>query len=481
MRLNLLATAALWLTSQARAADDDFSARVAEILSRPTFADATVGIKVTDLGSGNVVYSTGSDAPLIPASNQKLLTSTVALAKLGLDFTYDTKIFGSCPISKKGGVLDGDLWIVGSGDPSLSSERLAAIAADLSARGLKKITGKVYADGSVFDSKFLGDGWDPDDEPYYYSAQVAGLNTDLNVVKVNVAPGAVVGGPPVVKISGVAEADEKYVKIQSTVKTIASGGQESLVFDRVRGTNTIILGGSIPQAAGSVTFTITIDNPNAFTAYRLAVALNNAGISVSRNPTTPGKKPKGAVELASSTSEPLSALLRLFLKPSDNMYGEALLKKVGREADPHKPGSAATGTPVFAKYLEGEGIDTTGVEIVDGSGLSDLNTVTARFLIDLLVHNKETFTAEEWDAWYDALPIAGVDGTLEGRLVGTPAAGHVHAKTGSLSGVSSLSGYLDAADGTEYAFSILMNGFTSTTEARNAQDDIALALYERSN
>ncbi|CAI4219772.1 unnamed protein product [Parascedosporium putredinis] len=392
MRLNLLATAALWLTSQARA-DDDFSARVAEILSRPTFADATVGIKVTDLGCGNVVYSTGSDAPLIPASNQKLLTSTVALAKLGLDFTYDTKIFGSCPISKKGG-------------------RLAAIAADLSARGLKKITGKVYADGSVFDSKFLGDGWDPDDEPYYYSAQVAGLNTDLNVVKVNVAPGTVIGGPPVIKISGVAEADEKYVKIQSTVKTTASGGQESLVFDRVRGTNTIILGGSIPQAAGSVTFTITIDNPNAFTAYRLAVALNNAGISVSRNPTTPGKKPKGAVELASSTSEPLSALLRLFLKPSDNMYGEALLKKVGREADPRKPGSAATGTPVFANYLEGEGIDTAGVEIVDGSGLSDLNTVTARFLIDLLVHNKETFTAEEWDAWYNALPIAGVDGTL---------------------------------------------------------------------
>ncbi|PKS13163.1 hypothetical protein jhhlp_000506 [Lomentospora prolificans] len=477
MRLSdLIAAASIWLATHVTA--DNFTSQVDEILSRPTFADATVGVKVTELGSGEVIYTTQEQAPLIPASNQKLLMSTVALAKLGLDFTYETTVFGSRPIDKKG-VLNGDLWIVGSGDPSLNSDRLASVAESLVAKGLKKITGKVYADGTIFDDKFLGEGWDPDDEPFYYSAQVAGLNCDLNVVKVNVAPGASVGDPAVVRISGVPEAEERYVDIQSTVKTIASGGQESVVFDRTLGTNTIILGGSIPQGAGSVTLTVTIDNPNAFTAYRLAVALSNAGVKVSRTPTKPGKLPRKSTHLASSTSEPVSSLLKLFLKPSDNMYGEALLKKVGREADPSRPGTAASGANVVKTYLAEENIDATGVKTIDGSGLSDLNTVTARFINDLLIHNKNTFSEAEWSAWFDALPIAGVDGTLASRLVGTPAAGHIHAKTGSLSGVSSLSGYLDAADGTEYVFSILMNGFTSTTEARQAQDDIALALYLR--
>ncbi|KEZ42108.1 hypothetical protein SAPIO_CDS6348 [Scedosporium apiospermum] len=429
MRLGQVGTACLWLAAQAGAAATNFSSRVDEILSRPTFADATVGVRVYDLETGDIVYTRNEDSPLIPASNQKLLTSAVALSKLGLDFIFDTAAFATCAVNRNG-VLNGDLWLVGSGDPSLTSERLADLARDLVARtGLKRITGNVYGDGSVFDNKFLGEGWSEDDESFYYSAQVAGLNTDLNVVSVTVSPGPAEGSAATVKVNGVPADEELYVDIQSTIDTIAAGGQNSGVFERLHGTNTIILGGSISADSGPITFQITIDNPNAFTAYRFALALNRAGVQVPRSPTKPGKAPRKAVRLGTSKSEPLSSLLKLFMKPSDNMYGEALLKTVGRAEYPNQPGSSASGVQVVKAFLEQEDIDSAGVSTVDGSGLSSLNTVTARFITDLLVHNRKTFTGEEWNTYFDALPIGGVDGTLKDRFVGSPVAGHVRAKT----------------------------------------------------
>lgn len=476
MRVHLAAAACLSLATRAAAATN-FTEEVEKILARPALADADIGIDVRVLDSGSEIYKHQKNEPLTPASNQKLLISTVAFSTLGSEFTYDTTLFGSSAVGEDG-VLDGDLWIVGSGDPSLTSERLAALAGDLVAdTGLKKITGKVYGDGTVFDDKVLGEGWSDDDLSFYYSPEIAGLNCDLNVISITVAPGENEGDEPVIKVNGLSMEEEKYVEIESTVETIGEGGSAGVDFERRKDTNTIDLSGSVPVGSDAVSVTVTIHEPISFTAYRLALALADAGVEVSTEPTESGPVPENANQLASSTSEPLSVLLSLFLKPSDNLYGEVFLKTLSREANPSEPASAASGAEVVKAFLDDEGIDSSGVKTVDGSGLSPHNTLTARFVGDLLIRNKKAFSAEEWETYFNALPIGGVDGTIADRFTDSPAKGHVHAKTGTLTGVSALSGYLEAGDGTDYVFSILMNGFEDSGEARQGQDDIVTALY----
>ena len=475
--MQLYRTAAcLPLATAAAAAGNDFSKQVEEILARSALANADVGIDIRALESETQIYKHEETEALIPASNQKLLTSTVALSNLGIDFTYDTTVFGSSPIGENG-VLDGDLWIVGSGDPSLTSERLADLAGDLKSTGLKKVTGNVYGDGTVFDDKVLGEGWSDDDLSFYYSPEIAGLNCDLNVISITVAPGEAEGDSPVITVNGLSTEEEQYVEMKSTVKTVGEDGKASASFERRKGTNTIDLSGSAPVGSDPASVTVTIHDPIAFTAYRLALALADAGIEVSSAPTKSGKVPEGAKKLAASTSAPLGELLSSFMKPSDNLYGEALLKTVARDANPDERASAEAGAEAFQAFLKKEGVDATGVNTVDGSGLSRQNTLTSKFLADLLTRNKNAFGAEEWKAYYDALPIGGVDGTIADRFKDSPAKGKVHAKTGSLTGVSSLSGYLEAGDDTVYAFSILMNGFESASDARQGQDDIVTALY----
>lgn len=478
MRLHHSLGAALLLASSSLA-KDDFQKEINSILARSTFQDATVGVQIRDLETGEVLYTKNQHRPLTPASNQKLLTSAAVLETLGSEYTYDTAVSTTASIDANG-KLDGDIWLVGSGDPSLTSARLGVLAESIVAEtGLKEITGGVYGDGGVFDREFLGVGWSSADEPFYYSAQVAGLNCDLNIVNVTVSPGAAEGDKPRVLINGLTLAEEKYVQVDSSVETDSENGTSNVLFDRVRGENTILLSGSIPVGGNSVSLRVTIHDPTAYTAYRFALALEDAGVKVNTSPQEAGCAPDSAPKIATSTSDPLPVLLKNFMKPSDNMYGEAFFKTLGHAAEPDSPGSSSSGSRAVRAYLDGTGINTKGLSIVGGSGLSRGDALTNQFICDLLVHARETYSDEDWQTYYDALPIGGVDGTLSSRFVSTPAEGKVRAKTGSLTGVSALSGYLEAGSGKEYVFSILMTEFTDTTEARRAQDDIVLALYEK--
>ncbi|KAL2751810.1 hypothetical protein ACRALDRAFT_1073131 [Sodiomyces alcalophilus JCM 7366] len=452
---------------------------IEEILSRPTFADATVGIKVRDLDTDEIIYTLNEDVPLTPASNQKLVTATVALANLGPDFVYNTTVVATSAIDADG-TLDGDLWLVGSGDPSLSSARLADMAKEVVEQmGLRKITGRVYGDGTVFDRELLGEGVSPDDQAFYYAAQVAGLNCDLNVVNITVGPGNAVGDPAQVTVNGLEPEDEAYVEVDSSVNTVEASTGQGVSFDRLSGTNTIVVVGSLSLGINPPAYlTVTIHDPTAYAAYRFALALQGQGVEVSSTPTEPKKAPAHATQLGSSTSEPLSDLLKHFLKNTDNMYGEALLKTLGVAANPDTPGSSVRGVGAVRAFLRGEAIDTTGVETADGSGLSHSNDLTARFLDHLLVYNRRSISEVDWSVFFDALPVGGVDGTLSERFVDSPLEGKVRAKTGTLTGASGLSGYLSGHGGREYVFSILMNGFTDGFGARQAQDDMVRALHK---
>ncbi|KAL6857502.1 hypothetical protein ACO1O0_004938 [Amphichorda felina] len=461
------------LLAAAQGVTASFETEVQKILQRPAFENATIGIEVRRLKTGETVFSSDAYRSLVPASNQKLLTSALALRTLGADFRYNTTVLATAKPDNDG-TLDGDIWLRGSGDPSLTSARLADLAQEIADSGVKKITGKVYGDGTRFDGKRLGTGWAWDDEPYYYSAQVHGLNCDGNLVNVTVSPGKAAGHVAKVQINDRDASKEDYVTVQSVAMT---GSDEGISLDRERGTNTILISGSIPAGSDPVTNTITIEQPSAYAASRFALALKAAGVKVRTEPTRPRKTPDGVTKLAVSTSQPLADLLKFFMKPSDNMYGEALIKTVGYTQNPDQAGSVDSAVAAAQAFFDDAGIDYSGVYTVDGSGLSAMNTVTATFLCSLLTYIHDSFSKSDKAIYMTALPIGGVDGTLASRFVGTPLEGNIKAKTGSLSGVSSLSGYVRAKNNELYALSILMNHVLDTTEARGGQDDIAMALY----
>lgn len=468
-------TGALALMAPATASAASLKEQVDAILGRSAFNNATVGVLIRSLPSNEVVYERDAHRSLVPASNQKLATAAIALHTLGKDFRYQTSVLTTGDIDAKG-TLHGDLYIRGSGDPTLTSARLEELANATLKAGVKRVTGRIIGDGSVFDNLFLGPGWAWDNEPWDYSAQVAGLNCDSNVVNVKIVAGKAAGEATQAFVNGIPAKDEAYVVVKNSVETVDT--PVYAYFDRVRGRNIIPVTGAIQVKTGSVSDLITIEEPTTFTASRFALALQDAGVTLAKPRSfDEGVTPADAKDLVSSTSVPLSEILPLFLKPSDNFFGEALLKTVGHKATSSQPGSTSTGADALSRFLDDAGIATDGVSTADGSGLSVLNAVTPRFISDLLVHVDQVFDESDRSIYLDSLPVGGVDGTLAGRFVGSPVAGHVHAKTGSLTGVSSLSGFLEAANNDRYAFSILMNHATSASEAQKGQDDIVTALF----
>lgn len=472
-----LLTLGLALATPAIASATSFKAQVDAILDRPAFNNATVGIMIRSLPSNEVVYERDAHRSLVPASNQKLATAAIALYTLGSDFRYQTSVLSAGDIDDEG-TLRGDLYLRGSGDPTLSMARLQELANATRKAGVKRITGHIIGDGSVFDDQFLGPGWAWDDEPWYYSAQVAGLNCDSNVVNVEVIAGKAAGDATHALVNGRPASKEAYVVVKNGVETVNE--PVYAYFNRMRGRNIIPVTGAIQVSTGSVSQDITVEAPTTFTASRFALALQDAGVTLDAPRSfDEGSTPPEATDLVSSKSVPLSEILALFLKPSDNLFGEALLKTVGRNATSSQPGSTSTGADALGRFLESAGITTDGVSTVDGSGLSAMNTMTAKFISDLLIHVDQVFGDSDRAIYLDALPIGGVDGTLKDRFVDSPVAGNVCGKTGSLTGVSSLSGFLTAENHERYVFSILMNHATSADEAQKGQDDIVTALFHR--
>lgn len=464
--------AALLLLGQTNRAWADGSAagvaaRVDAALAKPALNHASVAVLVRSLADGRVVYEKNADLALMPASNQKILTSTAALSRLGPDFRFKTQVLRTGKIEN--GVLKGDLFLRGGGDPSLTTARVRELAAAVRAAGIERVDGRILADDSYFDAQRLGIGWQWDDEPFSYQPQVSALNCDENVVTFEIRPGKKDGDPaelvwdktayllPIVSVTTVAATDKAVPRIDA---------------DRTRGRNELILRGTIPLGAKPASVTLTFEDPALYAATRFAEALSATRIGR-------GKTPSDAVLVAEQRSEPLSTLVVHFLKTSDNLYGEVLLKTLGAERGGAGSGAGGAGETVALEFLKSVGVDTTALSINDGSGLSRMDLVTARNLVTVLSAMARNAPAPVRDAFTSALPVGGVDGTLRSRFKNTPAQGVVRAKTGSLSGVSSLSGYVTTKAGEPLVFSILMNNvLAGSSAARGAQDELVLALMD---
>jgi D-alanyl-D-alanine carboxypeptidase/D-alanyl-D-alanine-endopeptidase (penicillin-binding protein 4) len=463
------------------------------ILNDPPLSHGTWGVLVQSLKNGETLFAWNAQKLLLPASNMKLVTLAAAAADLGWDYTYRTTLLASGPIS--GGVLAGDLVVVGSGDPSIgnidgSAERVFGEWADrLKQLGVRAIAGRIVGDDNAFDDEILGFGWSWDDLPEDYAAGVGALQFNENAIRVTVSPGPKAGDPAGIAV----DPPESGIVISNAVRTGAQGTPASLSAHRLPGRDSLVVKGSIAADAETpVVLTMSVDNPTVYFVRALRRSLIARGIDV-RGPAIDIDDLESALDRSGTTtvaehrSPPLSVLAVRLMRISQNQYAETLLKSLGmgREAPPkereasaeHSPATALKGRTVAQKLFQDWGVDPGSLIIRDGSGLSRYDFLTAQALVTILTHvYKDSKLYEPFAA---SLPTPGTDGTLANRLKGTAVENRLRAKTGSMSQVRALSGYVTTSDDEPLVFSIIANNFDVTADVINrATDAILIRLAE---
>ncbi|MUL42141.1 D-alanyl-D-alanine carboxypeptidase/D-alanyl-D-alanine-endopeptidase [Streptomonospora sp. PA3] len=453
----------------------DLRSDIDALLADPRLEGASSGVFVRSLSRGDVLYRSNARTELVPASNAKLLTSAAAMEVLGPDYRFTTTV--SAGEDPGDGVVDGDLYLVGTGDPTLTADAVDDLAAEVASSGVNEVTGDLLADDTWFDDQRYSPAWAPADRPYYYAAQISALTLaansdyDTGVVDVDAAPGAAAGDPVDVTLHPMTA----NLDLVNRGATGAPGSESTFGVDRAPGTNEFTARGTLPSGTAYSTLR-TVHEPTDHAAHLFAASLREHGVKVSGE-VGRGTAPPWADPVAERSSMELGELLVPFMKLSNNGHAEILTKAMGREALGR--GSWDAGTAVATLALHRLGVSTHDVELVDGSGLARADRLSPATAVRLL----ERVRRRPWfDTWQEALPLAGatdrmVGGTLSRRMRDTPAAGNVRAKTGTLTGVSALSGYVTAADGELLVFSIINNGYEGGAP-RGIQDAIAVRLAE---
>jgi D-alanyl-D-alanine carboxypeptidase/D-alanyl-D-alanine-endopeptidase (penicillin-binding protein 4) len=451
---------------------DPLGADLDRILADPRLVGTSVGLVVRDADSGDLVYTRTSANRLVPASNAKLVTTATALEVLGADHRFRTDVLAAG--GRHGHFLNGDLLLRGTGDPTLLAADYQDLAARVRASGVRVIAGDLVADDTWFDAVRLGSGWAWDDEPYYYNAEISALTVspdtdyDAGTVIVRVLPGAAPGAPARVEVVP----PNDHVRIVTTATTAASG--DSISIDRDRASTTIRVSGSLAVGSEPVTQYTAVADPTGLATSVFARALADNGVRL-LGKVRRGTTPRDATTLASRESMPLGELLVPLLKFSNNGHSEILVKTAGRVVSGE--GTWDAGLTALQARLPDLGVDPAALRLVDGSGLSRMDVISPDQIAALLIGVRD----EPWfGTWYEALPVAGDPdrtrgGTLRNRMRGTPAEGNVHAKTGSLTGVTTLAGYVTTADGRHLVFSLFLNNFVSAAP-RDLEDAVAVRL-----
>ena len=454
----------------------ELESAIAAVIDAPAMRRAHWGIAVQDLATGTVLYEHDAAKLFIPASNQKLIVTAAAAHHLPRDYRHRTEIasMGAVQI----GVLDGDLILRGSGDPTISGRYEPTMttvferwADSLSARGFTRIDGGIIVDQTRFDASMRHGDWSAYDLNWWYAAPVAPFGFNDNSVDFRVEAGAAVGAPA--RITW--QPESEFVVLQNNTTTTAAGTDYTLDFDRIPGTDTVFAYGQLPIDADVRTESFAVRDPGYYAAFVLRDVLARKGITV-RDPDitvvySPSTAPEG-MTLFEYASPPLEQVIRPILQTSQNWFAEMLLKTLGTEVG--DGGSFAAGVEVERRFLvDVVGIDSTAFEIRDASGLSSGNLITPQALTELVRYIART---PQLAAVHGALPVSGAEtGSLRRRL--TDLSGRVRAKTGSISNVDSLTGIVTTASGRELAFAILANNTGAPGSAvRAAIDDVVRIL-----
>jgi len=422
-----------------------------ELLSDPVMRGAWIGVLVQMSDNPpQTLFAVNEDKRFMPASNAKLFTAALALEKLGLDFTFVTPLLTDGRI--EGERLNGNLYLKGVGDPSLTRERLRDLAKALSSKGVKSVSGDIVIDVSAFSDNRWGAGWSWDYLHYGYAAEVWAIALDRNSVTLQVSPALREGEPAQTSIFPATD----WLTIDNRIVTVKSGEPQWSIW-RDPWERVIHLWGRISLSASSETVRVSVPSVPHYVGEIFRATLKEMGIAVEGSVRV-GQTPSNALVIAESQSPPLKEIVRWLNKVSDNLYAEMLLRAVALKE--RGQGSVSIAMQVLRQQLSEWGIDPDDVQLFDGSGLSRLNMVTPQAIVKLLQIAR---TRPWFDAFKESLPIAGKDGTLRTRFQNTPAEGRVFAKTGYIGSVVALSGYIKRTDGNELVFSILVNHYNAST------------------
>jgi D-alanyl-D-alanine carboxypeptidase/D-alanyl-D-alanine-endopeptidase (penicillin-binding protein 4) len=439
------------------------------IFHAPAMSHGMWGVEVKSLDSGKVLYSLNAGTLMMPASNMKILTLAAAAETLGWDYRFKTRLETTASIDN--GALKGDLFLVGGGDPTINSRDdraehvLDEWAAALKAAGVTRIDGNLVGDGSAFEPNGLGQGWSWDYLQYGYAAPASALEFNENTATLMITPGANPGDQARLELSA-----DTGLGIIHHVATSAAGSATSIDYGRLPNDHWLDVTGSIAVDAKPVTRDVAVSNPTRYFARMALNGLSARGIAITGLPVDRTDQtvmePGPRRVLVESLSPPLRDIAKTMMKVSQNLYAETLLRTVGTQKahDVLAAWSIPDGTFVQA----------------DGSGLSRYDYVTADVIVTIL--ERMFKNPRHHDPFTAALPIAGADGTIASRLKNTRAQDNALAKTGSISNVRALSGYVRTRSGETLAFSILANAFTVSPATVNWIADVAveeLANYSR--
>ncbi len=485
--LILLSVLPLPALAERPAPSDELIQLLNEKFNDARFSDAIWGAKIKSLETGKVWYERNADQLLTPASNEKIPTSAATLEILGPDYTFKTTFtaFGEV----KEGILHGELVAWGNGDPTLytrfmksPTELFETVAEVLKQKGISTITGNIVGDDNAFDDVHIGEGWKPGYLDAWYAAEFGPLQLNENYVDIQITPPTTAEG----SVSIEPNLPSNYYEIINKIEVVTSG-DSSMYASRENGTRTIVLSGKAVVGKSGVERSPTVPNPTLWYTTVLKETLEKNGITV-QGEAVDIDDASGALLAALQTqpsalvlehrSAPLSEILTGLMKRSQNMYAETMPRLVAWEET--GKGTFDAGKELIAIELERMGVEKGANHYVDGSGLSNLNKISPNHIISILEYMSKTSTHGE--LWKSMQPIAGVDGTLSRRMKGTPAEGNVRAKTGTISGVRALSGYVTTADGEELVFSFIVNNSTASNRATEEVTDGALALiadYDR--
>jgi D-alanyl-D-alanine carboxypeptidase/D-alanyl-D-alanine-endopeptidase (penicillin-binding protein 4) len=442
------------------------------ILTKPEAATMSWGILVRSLASDEVLFAINPAKLMMPASTLKVLTLATAAERLGWEYTYETRIVADGTI--RGDTLDGNLVIVGGGDPSLVRETLDAWTAQITRLGITKITGTVLADARAFVGEGLGAGWSWDDLAYYYAAPIAAAQFRENAVDLILRPGAAPGSPVLYELRPAAISG---LRIENRVTTGPASASPEFVARRAAGSPDLIIEGVVPARSRPVTHALSVHDPVHLLAAAFADALVAGGIAVGTPPPADAHidLPENgtATPLVTHRSASLRVMSQHFMNVSQNQYAETFVKTIGARV-----GTATFdgGLKVMESTLVSWGVPADGFVLRDGSGLSRYNYTTPDTLVQVLAHmyrgprHREPFRA--------ALSVAGRPGRMAGRMRETPAAGNARTKDGAMASVRTLCGFVNTADGEPLAFAILANGFVAPAPPAVAAaiDDIVVQL-----
>jgi serine-type D-Ala-D-Ala carboxypeptidase/endopeptidase (penicillin-binding protein 4) len=462
--------------------------RLQQHVSQPKYDGALWGVKVASLDSGKTVFELNPQKLCSPASNCKLYTVALALDRLGADYRIKTSLYAKARPTKSGR-LGGDLIVYGRGDPTINArlhggdiyQALEPLAAALRNAGVKRIAGNLVADESYFRGPPFGSGWVWDDLEYYYGAEISALTINDNVLVASVNPGARVGAPCALSLSPATP----WLTFSNRTITVGAQERRTVQFYRPLEENVVYAFGQMPIGDAGYTNEVTLHNPASLFGSFFKQALARHGIKVGGRVRTASWLDRQArpldcsklVELGYVESLPMRDLAREVQKPSQNLYADLLLAHVGektRTADSRPDEtSEELGVRALNGFLAEVGIPRGETFFEEGSGLSRDNLACPNATVALLRFMSRQKCAEDYIA---ALPIAGVDGTLRNRMKGTPAAGNVRAKTGTLRWANSISGFVTTAAGEHLVFSLMLNRYYELRLARGDLDTIVVML-----